>query len=495
MSRLRILSVIAVLALATSAFATSVTFQCEMGVQIQLGNFNPDTDQLVVRGSFNGWSGNANMLTATGTLYTGVAEIPAGGIEYKFVMVQSAGDVWENVNNRTATVPDSGSLVIPVVYYNDINSAESADVEVNFRVNLTVQELSGNFDPATDWVVVRGAHANIGNWGGAVQLLEETGNPGVYSAWIQFDNLALNVPIEYKFVILDGGDPNAASWETNNNRSFNPTGAEPDNLPPPSGNEYGEIIQELVYFSNVTPDDIITNDVDVIFQVEANPLLDRLQEVGYVWDVQTGDTIFSVESIQVAGFFNNWPWGNFSQDHYMYDDGTHGDLTAGDHVYAATIPFAAGAARALIYKYGANQLDAEAGFARNHERNIDDSQATFRMDIDCWGSPDTLFQEWPCTISGVEENAPVISGFELAQNFPNPFNPSTSISFTLSKSEFTTLRVYDVLGREMTTMNLGRMDAGKHSVSFNGSEFASGVYFYRLESGSFTATRKMLLLK
>jgi hypothetical protein len=47
----------------------------------------------------------------------------------------------------------------------------------------------------------------------------------------------------------------------------------------------------------------------------------------------------------------------------------------------------------------------------------------------------------------------------------------------------------------MTTMNLGRMDAGKHTVSFNGSEFASGVYFYRLESGSFTATRKMLLLK
>jgi hypothetical protein len=477
------------------AWATMVTFQLNMSVQEALGNFTPGTDLVVVRGSFNGWGGNANELTLSGDVYTTVADIPEGAIEYKFVIVQPGQDVWESVDNRTATIA-GGTQTLPAVYFNNIESAASVDVEVNFRVDMTVQALSGTFDPESDWVVVRGNHNNLGNWGGAVQLIEETGNPNVYSLWIQFASVPENAAIEYKFVILTGGDPNAANWESSANRSFTPTGDELDNLPPPNGNGYGEIQPALVYFANITPDDIITNDVDVIFQVEANPLLDRLEEVGYVYDVQTGDTIFSVESIQVAGFFNAWPWGNFSLDHYMYDDGTHGDLTAGDHVYAATVSFAAGSPRALIYKYGANQLDAEAGFARNHERIINDSQSSFRMDIDCWGSSDTLFAEWPCTISGIEEpQTPVIGDFTLAQNYPNPFNPTTTINFTLSQANVTTLKVFDVLGRVAGVVNMGRMDAGRHTLSFDGSKLASGVYFYQLESGSFQATRKMLLLK
>ncbi|MCB9367209.1 MAG: T9SS type A sorting domain-containing protein [Calditrichaeota bacterium] len=479
----------------TQAWATMVTFQVDMSVQVALGNFTPGTDMLVVRGSFNGWGGNDNELTLSGDVYTTVADIAAGAIEYKFVMVQPGQDVWESVDNRTADI-SGDTQVIPVVFFNNIESSESADVEVNFRVNMTVQDLSGTFDPDADWVVVRGNHGNLGNWGGAVQLIEETGNPGIYSLRIQFDGLPQNAPVEYKFVILAGGDPNAASWESSANRSFTPTGDEPDNLPPPSGNGYGEINPELVYFANITPDDIITNDVDVIFQVEATPLEGRLTDLGYVYDVQTGDTIFSVESIQAAGFFNNWPWGNFDPAHTLNDNGTNGDMTAGDDIWSVTIPFAAGAPRALIYKYGANQLDVEAGFALNHERTIDDSQPTYRMDIDCWGSPDTLYQNWDCMISGAADpHAPIISEFTLEQNFPNPFNPTTTINFTLSRADVTSLKVFDILGRNVADLSFGRMDAGRHTVSFDGSNLSSGVYFYTLASGVENATRKMLLLK
>lgn len=477
------------------SLATQVTFQVNMTVQQDLGNFNPAEDIVVVRGTINGWAGNTHEVEDNGSgVYVGTFDIAEGAIEYKFVIVKPAQDVWESVDNRTATV-SGDTQILEVVYFNNISSSASADVEVNFRVNMTVQDLSGNFDPASDWVVVRGNHANIGNWGGATQLIEETGNPGIYSLRVQFDDLPQNAPVEYKFVILEGGDPNAASWESSANRSFTPTGTEPDLLPPPSGNGYGEINPELVYFANITPDDIITNDVNVIFQVEVTPLDGRIADEGYVYDVQTGDTIYTIESIQAAGFFNNWPWGNFAQNYFMNDAGTNGDLVAGDDIWSVTLPFAAGAPRALIYKYGANQLDVEAGFARNHERTIDDSQADFRMDVDCWGSPDTLYQDWPCLVSDADNGAPVIAEFALEQNYPNPFNPSTSISFTLSRSDLTSLKVFDVLGRTVASMNFGRMDAGRHTVSFDGSNLSSGVYFYQLESGAINATRKMLLLK
>lgn len=489
--------VAALLALSVApVWATAVTFQLNMSVQQDLGNFNPATDIVVVRGTFNGWGGNTHQLTHAGSgLYTITSEIPEGSIEFKYVIVQPGQDVWESVDNRTANV-SGATLVLPVVYFNNVESSASADVEVNFRVNMTVQELSGNFEPTTDWVVVRGAHNNLGNWGGAVRLLEETGNPGVYSLRIQFSSLPVNVGVEYKFVILNNGDPDAATWESSANRSFTPTGEEPDILPPPGGNGFGEINPPLVYFADISPDDIITNDVDVIFQVETTPLEGRLADVGYVYDVQTGDTIYSVQSIQAAGFFNNWPWGNFLPEHTMNDNGTNGDLVAGDDIWSATITFAAGSPRMLIYKYGANQLDVEAGFARNHERLLDDSNPTFRLDVDCWGSPDTLYQAWPCLVSSADDRSgPVISDFSLEQNFPNPFNPSTTINFTLTRADVTALRVFDVLGREVAVMNFGRMDAGRHTVSFNGSSLSSGVYFYKLESGAQNATRKMLLLK
>ena len=85
--------------------------------------------------------------------------------------------------------------------------------------------------------------------------------------------------------------------------------------------------------------------------------------------------------------------------------------------------------------------------------------------------------------------------FSLAQNFPNPFNPTTVISYQLSALSSVSLRVYDILGREVATLVNEKQNAGKYSVTFDGSRLASGVYFYRLVAGSHYATKKLLLLK
>jgi serine protease AprX len=88
------------------------------------------------------------------------------------------------------------------------------------------------------------------------------------------------------------------------------------------------------------------------------------------------------------------------------------------------------------------------------------------------------------------------STFDLYQNFPNPFNNSTSIQYYLEHQNFTTLKVYDVLGREVATLVNEYQTAGlKPPIKFDGSGFASGVYIYRLQSGEFTAVKKLVLLK
>lgn len=85
--------------------------------------------------------------------------------------------------------------------------------------------------------------------------------------------------------------------------------------------------------------------------------------------------------------------------------------------------------------------------------------------------------------------------FALGQNFPNPFNPETKISFSLPQSGMATLKIYDALGREVAELVNGPMEKGAHTVDFSGKKLSSGVYIYRLQSGNFTESKKMMLLK
>lgn len=88
-----------------------------------------------------------------------------------------------------------------------------------------------------------------------------------------------------------------------------------------------------------------------------------------------------------------------------------------------------------------------------------------------------------------------IEKFTLSQNYPNPFNPSTEIKFNLAETGFTSLKVYDMLGRQVSTLVSENMTSGSHTVSFNASNLASGIYIYRLTSKNSTLTRRMTLIK
>ncbi|MCG3154256.1 MAG: hypothetical protein DKINENOH_00850 [bacterium] len=89
----------------------------------------------------------------------------------------------------------------------------------------------------------------------------------------------------------------------------------------------------------------------------------------------------------------------------------------------------------------------------------------------------------------------IASGYILAQNHPNPFNPNTAISFSLPATEHVTLKIYDALGREVATLLDERLHAGEHAVRFEATDLPSGVYVYLLTAGHFTQARKAILLK
>jgi hypothetical protein len=94
---------------------------------------------------------------------------------------------------------------------------------------------------------------------------------------------------------------------------------------------------------------------------------------------------------------------------------------------------------------------------------------------------------------GVESG--LISDFKLGQNYPNPFNPTTKLSFVIGHSSLVTLKVYDILGRVIATLVNEKINAGKYEVIFDGSGLSSGVYFYRLNAGQYTNTKKFILMK
>ena len=100
-------------------------------------------------------------------------------------------------------------------------------------------------------------------------------------------------------------------------------------------------------------------------------------------------------------------------------------------------------------------------------------------------------------ITDVDENANnlVPIDYNLDQNYPNPFNPSTKIQFSLRNAQFVSLRVFNMLGQEVATIINENKKAGNYQVDFNGSNLASGVYFYQLRAGSFVSVKKMLLMK
>jgi len=115
-----------------------------------------------------------------------------------------------------------------------------------------------------------------------------------------------------------------------------------------------------------------------------------------------------------------------------------------------------------IYSYRLKQIDFDGGYKYSDEVNV---------------------------------NFIIINNLRLSQNYPNPFNPSTTIEYQIPKATFITIKIYDVLGKEVITLVNEEMPVGIHEVNFESNDLTSGLYLYKISAGGFEQTRKMLLLK
>lgn len=117
-----------------------------------------------------------------------------------------------------------------------------------------------------------------------------------------------------------------------------------------------------------------------------------------------------------------------------------------------------------------------------------------RINLGCYGN--TMYASKSLAGTDIQKiTADLPTHFSLGQNYPNPFNPTTTISFGLASKSFVSLRVFNVLGREVSILVSEELPAGTYSQNWNAAGLASGVYFYCLQTGSFTETKKLLLLR
>jgi len=130
----------------------------------------------------------------------------------------------------------------------------------------------------------------------------------------------------------------------------------------------------------------------------------------------------------------------------------------------------------------------------NDDTNIMKSDAGYSYDDARW--VDWFIPLYPyTTVNDQNQQASIPKDYALAQNYPNPFNPSTTISFGIPKNSFVSLKVYNAFGQEIVELAGKEYPAGRHSVTFDASNLASGVYYYAMKAGDFAMVQKMTFLK
>lgn len=151
-----------------------------------------------------------------------------------------------------------------------------------------------------------------------------------------------------------------------------------------------------------------------------------------------------------------------------------------------------------FFKTVANKMQLSEGEATGESGNDSDGDGVPFIPESSENLPPIFASEATYDVSNVtsvEDGFSVINSFELSQNYPNPFNPSTVISYQIPTDDFVSLKVYNILGSEVATLVNENKSAGSYNVTFDASNLASGIYLYKIQSGNFSAVKKLTLLR
>lgn len=251
-------------------------------------------------------------------------------------------------------------------------------------------------------------------------------------------------------------------------------------------------------FNNLTIENVTNYPCSIKFVVDMNGAVSSL----------TGQPFTTIESVCLAGANaplkwpdGGWPDSQATLVHFMYDDGTNGDSAAGDKFFTKILVFPQYSPFRIQYKYGANWgLPSNTGGNDNENSVGNDHFITLEarmLSATVWNKFGVMGDHnlGQVILDVKEIGTGMPESYSLEQNYPNPFNPTTNIRFSITESGLVTLKVYNALGQEVATLLNEEKNAGSYEYNFSANNLSSGIYFYKIQSNGFTATKKMILVK
>lgn len=455
-------------------------------------------------------------------------------IDYKYLIGDDWGrDELQGQPNRSFRVPVGlKDTTIYFSYFDNLKPSSRVNgdtVLVTFRANLQKAISSGGFQIG-DTVVVRSGYFGTAAQSGREKRLLRQGLTPFYAVTDTVVT-AINNTLDYQYYVIKNGVE-----QRENYYNFYYTGE--------IGAE-AERRQLIVPGSTFTVQDTATS----VTQARRQPVFPNTRTLARnvtvrwevdlrpaIYQVAAGDTLNDIQgsfhvtpadrdSILGWGVWMNGPavggWGNpggsdwgvglqANLDKKLYDNGTNGDLVAGDSIFTRLVlasPDSLGIGSkgqvGQVFKFGIRGGDNEGGrggFGNNHLENIDDTNPTYTLRAQFGSINPAFFSAWnydcgcPATTS-VQPLPGLPQVYELSQNYPNPFNPVTKIEYSIPTESFVTLKVYNIMGQEVATLVNEKQTASNYVATFDGKTLASGVYFYKLTAGNFVSTKKLMLLK
>jgi hypothetical protein len=530
------------------ADSIGVLFRVNVGAQVQDGTFDPENHTVSVRGSVSplDWSASTLDLVAEPVgegsdnyFYSAVGYFDktqldtvntSYTIRHKFFLNNGTGDGgYESSSDRDITIATLQDTTLQYKFFSNNRPTDAVIVNttLSFEVNVGILEGLGLFNSSIDTVSVRGT---FNGWG------EDRMNFNQVLGTYEANNLpytkAEGTVEKYKYYIKwdasrDSSDsPNyLADIEAANSGWEEPgiTGGADRTFTIQNTPNQTKISE---FYNGVEPEALLTStNVDggaatVTFSIDMTPATSAATNSKTLFNPASDSVFLFVDTpffaltnkILVPGdngqnFITN-PQSEI--DRLMFTDDN------GDMIYELELPLTLPTLNHIGFRiaYGEpTSADGQivpngGGFdaGRRHYQYIQpqvDAQgnvtwpSTFTFPQLTWKESDLPFETPPdYQTVGIEDVDGTVDEFRLNQNYPNPFNPSTTISFNLPNAADVTLTVYNVLGQRVATLlNNKKYTSGSHTLSFDASNLASGVYIYRLEAGSFTSLKRMTLIK
>ncbi len=499
------------------------------------GGFNPETQKVTVRGGFNGWSAADTLKPETrhddlccglGTyeaenFYSKTVLIPkssAGVQNYKFVYSDAVSTTWEETigGNRTFTLSGDTTLYWKC-FNNDCGDGclyPARWLEVRFEVNMAKAINTNGFNPQSDTLIAvagflgtaakpvefelhpssgtvyTGADSVFSHFNNTVfyKYFKKSGSIRIEESFLDFynDQPQINAPL-YRKIEMPSGGTSVSVWD--NDKSDDSPHRQP-------------------LFRSSVP---MADSTRVMLHVDLRPVFFFVKQLGdsLSYSPPVSKYYLTEKNIDLQRLFCAsptycWMCMNPWAPPEMNDKGLDGDKIAGDSVYSITMKVKKGELSSVEYQLAFGWMPNESSFLNTRFHNLEQkpvNEFSFQFgDIE----PDRYKNDkgfWDFNSKkGVVTSVNDTPDSEIPKKikisaYPNPFNPATMITYSIPQSGKVSLKVFDLLGRQVALLAEEIKPAGTHQIAFHGDDLASGIYLVRMESGSKTESVKVILLK